>query len=525
MEPDAQTRLIEALHNPDRFPHPCTDFQLIETHISWVILCGPYAYKIKKAVNLGFLDFSTLERRRHFCEEELRLNRRLAPQLYLQVVHFSGSPDAPQLGGPGKPVEYAVKMARFSQQDLLARMAREHRLQALHIDHMIEQIAAFHKRIPAAAADSGYGTPEAVARPVEENFAQIRERTGNPEQLRVLEAVEQWSREEQQRRSAVFAERREHGFVRECHGDLHLGNMAWVGQELLIFDGIEFNPSLYWIDVMSEAAFLCMDLEDRGYAPFAYRFLNGYLEHTGDYAGLTVCRYYLAYRAMVRAKVAGIRMQQEPAPERNREADELRGYLDLALSYVRPRRPLLLITHGLSASGKSTLSAPLAERLPAIRVRSDRERQRLYGSSDEDAAGVVEGGIYTPKATEQTYGRLLRLAEAILQAGFSVIVDAAFLKAEQRAPFRRLAARLRTPFRIIHFDAPVEVLRRRIRQRQAAGGDISEADVQVLEHQIQTYQGLLAAETDVSLRIDTEAVTDAAAVQDLLNRHLRASSE
>jgi aminoglycoside phosphotransferase family enzyme/predicted kinase len=525
MEPDTQTRLIEALHNPDCFPHPCTDFQLIQTHISWVILCGPYAYKIKKAVNLGFLDFSTLERRRHFCEEELRLNRRLAPHLYLQVVHFSGSPDTPQLDGPGKPFEYAVKMARFSQQDLLARMAREHRLQALHIDHMIEQIAAFHKRIPAAAAESGYGTPEAVARPVEENFAQIRERTGDPAQLRLLETVEQWSREEQQRRNPVFAERREHGFVRECHGDMHLGNMAWVEQELLIFDGIEFNPSLYWIDVMSETAFLCMDLEDRGYAPFAFRFLNGYLERTGDYAGLAVCRYYLVYRAMVRAKVASIRMQQEAATERDQEADELRGYLNLALSYIRWRRPLLLITHGLSASGKSTLSAPLAERLPAIRIRSDRERQRLFGSSGEDAAGAIEGGIYTPKATEQTYGRLLRLTEAILQAGFSVIVDATFLKAEQRAPFRRLAARLRSPFRILHFDAPHEVLRRRIRQRQAAGADISEADLQVLEHQIQNYQNLLADETDVTVRVDTEALTDAVAVQELLKRNLRGRRE
>jgi aminoglycoside phosphotransferase family enzyme/predicted kinase len=521
MEYDAQVRLIRSLHKPGIFPHDYAHFQVIETHISWVILCGPYAYKIKKAVDLGFLDFTTLKKRHHFCEEELRLNRRLAPELYLGVVHFTGTPERVEFGGDGAPIEYAVKMARFPQRTLLSAMVARRQLTDLHIDHMVEKIADFHAAIPAADPGREFGTPARVKEPVDENFVQCAERGANDEQRRLLEHIRDWSEQEFTRREATIAARKRGGFVRECHGDMHLGNMAWWDDRLLIFDGIEFNPYLYWIDVMSEVAFLCMDLEDHGFRAFAYRFLNGYLERTGDYAGIAVLRYYLAYRAMVRAKVASIRLAQEDNQIDPVQAAELDSYLHLARRFTSPPAPVLLLTHGLSGSGKSTFTGPLAELWPAVRLRSDRERQRLFATERADAPTGIGVGIYSAEATDKTYARLLELADAILQAGFSVIVDATFLHRRQRDPFRQLAAHLQVPFRILHFTAAADVLRERVRARQSGAKDISEADLQVLEHQLATCVPPDPDEAADLLEVDTETTTDPQQLHERLRRALR----
>lgn len=514
-----QERLVLALGRPGAWPHPVDRVERIETHISWVLLCGEYAYKIKKAVDLGFLDFTTLDRRRFYCHEELRLNGRLAPELYLDVVPIAGTAQRPQVGGAGEVIEYAVKMKRFPQEALLSRMVERQGLDPGLIDQMIEIIADFHQRIPSVAGDSELGTAQRVRGPVDENFRQIRERVGDAKHGRLLDQIRQWSEREFVARRSDLRSRREQGFVRECHGDMHLGNMAWIGGRVLIFDGIEFNPALYWIDVMSEVAFLCMDLEDHGYRALAFRFLNGYLERTGDYLGLRVLPYYLAYRAMVRAKVASIRLQQETehgeAPEARAELD---NYLALALRYTQAARPALFITHGLSGSGKSTLSAPLVERLPAIRLRSDRERQRLFGRGEPGAG--IEAGIYSREASARTYGRLAELAQTALGAGYSVLVDATFLRREDRNAFRSLAERLGAAFWILDFRAAPQILRQRVRARAAAGEDVSQADLEVLEHQLQTDRGLDADEHPHTIAVDTETITDGEQLYALLRSAL-----
>lgn len=478
-------RLIQSLLHPEAYPHPVTRIELCETHISWVLLTGPFAYKIKKPVNFGFVDFSTLERRRFFCEEELRLNRRLAPQLYEAVVPITGTPEQPILDGRGEPLEFAVRMKQFSQEGLLSHLLERGELLPSHIDELARKVAEFHARIAVADSNSPFGTPERVRQPVRENFRHLlATNDALREQIRHLDA---WCAQEFARREADFARRKESGCVRECHGDMHLGNMVLLDGAVTVFDGIEFNEAFRWIDVLSEVAFTAMDLRDRGRADLSARFLNASLEHTGDYAGLSVLRYYLVYRAMVRAKVAALRLRQEDQP---RLREEYRGYLDLAEWYTQPPTPKLLITHGLSGSGKTTGTQALVEADGAVRLRSDVERKRLFGLDPSVHEPRRAGELYSAAATERTYARLAELAEAVIHAGFNVVVDATFLKRAQREQFRRLAERLRVPFQILDFPADEATLRKRLLQRKRQGGDASDATLAVLERQLRTQEPL-----------------------------------
>ena len=488
--------------------------EVVETHISWVLLAGDYAYKIKKAVDLGFLDFSTLEKRRFYCGEELRLNRRLAPDLYLEVVPIAGSADHPVLNGPGPAIEYAVKMRRFPQSCLLDQVLLRGELTPETVDAIARRIADFHGRTAIADNESPFGTPERAHLPVAENFAQIRPRLRDNEDLNRLDKLERWSEREYQSRIDALAERKARGLVRECHGDLHLGNMVLLDGEAVPFDCIEFSENLRWIDVISEAAFLAMDLQDRGRPDLARRFLNAYLEQTGDYEGLEVLRYYLVYRAMVRAKVACIRAGQ--AKQSAGHWKQYRNHIELAADFTRPLQPFLAITHGLSGSGKTTVTQSLLEATSLFRVRSDVERKRLYGLKPEARSGAGTGeGMYSLEAGERTYRRLAEVARGIVQPGFSAIVDATFLKRRERAAFQELAQGLGVPFVILDVTAPENLLRERVKQRMQHRRDASEADITVLENQLRNSEPLDASELAVAIEVDTEQTEN---VQALVQR-------
>lgn len=504
----------------EAYDHPVSRIELLETHISWVILTGPFAYKIKKPVNLGFLDFSTLEKRRHYCEEELRLNRRLAPQIYLAVIPLCGTPQQPRFGDDSEAIEFAVKMCQFPQSAQLDRMLQQGSLQNVHLDAIAEAVANFHQEVANPAGTKDYGEPRQVWHPVAENFDQIRERETNKDNTRLLDRLYHWSRSNYEKLTPVLLQRREDGFVRECHGDLHLRNIAWFEESPVIFDCIEFNPALRWIDVMSDLAFLFMDLIDRDQSLLAYRLLDRYLEVTGDYAGLALLPFYFVYRAIVRAKVDRIRLSQQdmPTAEITQVQNEYIGYLRLAESFTARQPPVLMITWGLSASGKSTITGGLLEVLGAIRLRSDVERKRLASvGMHASAATTVEQGIYTPQMSQRTYDHLLQQSRGILQAGFSVIVDAAFLDGELRRQFARLADRLQLPFIILQCTASTATLRQRISQRQ---NDVSDADLSILEHQLQNYKPLADDELGDAIRIDTEQVTDIRQLAERIRNHL-----
>ena len=496
------------LTDPACYDHAVGQVQLIETHISWVLLTGTYAYKIKKPVDLGFLDFSTLALRQQACADEVRLNRRLAAEMYLGVVAITGSPGAPRVNGQGSVIEYAVKMRQFPPDATLDRLDERGELSSVHIDLLAARLARFHfSECPSAPGDSAWGEPETVAKPVAENFQLLAERLHDPAEQRRLAALQSWCDAEHARLTPLMRERKRNGMVRECHGDLHLGNLAWVNGQLLIFDCIEFSAGLRWIDVISEVAFCFMDLLHRQRGSLAMRFLNAWLEAGGDYQGVALLRYYAVYRALVRAKVAALRAAQSGGGDAGRA--EVNSCLLLAEQLTQNMPTQLWITHGLSGSGKTTVSQSLLQDYGMIRLRSDVERKRLAGldALAHSATGVGQG-LYTQEAGRRTYEHLSRLAGELLATGWPVIVDAAFLERRQRDLFRELAQRLGVPFRIVDIQADIATLRERVSLRTAQGRDASEADIRVLQHQIETAQPLGADELGEAIRMSVPAATN-----------------
>ncbi len=501
MTPESQRPLVENLS-----AHLAGE--IIETHISSVILAGDRAYKIKKPLDLGFLDFSTLEKRRHYCREELRLNARLAASLYVDVVPVGGTPEAPELGAE-PAIEYAIEMRRFPQSAQLDRKLDTAGLAPETMDRIADRVAGFHQDAAPADPDSPFGTPETVLSPVQQNFAQLRELTDDRAILEGVERVERWSLAAHERLAPRIAARKREGHVRECHGDMHLANIAEVEGEILIFDGIEFNADLRWIDTINDLAFLVMDLDHRGLEGLGRRLLDRYLEHTGDYAGVRLLDFYCAYRAMVRAKVGAFRLAQPglEAEEKAAILADCRAYVELAQRYTRPGDRFLAITHGVSGAGKTTLARPLVEATGALQLRSDVERTRLFGERDPGETGLGQGK-YAPGATEQTYSHLAELAGEVLQAGRPVILDATFLQQKHRRMVQDLAETLDIPFVIVDVDCPRETLQARIRRRQSAGSDASEADIEVMESQRETREPLTEWEARHAVRLDCEADPD-----------------
>jgi aminoglycoside phosphotransferase family enzyme/predicted kinase len=484
-----QQQLVNKLCSPGYFPHKP---KIEETHISWVLLTGHDAYKIKKSVNLGFLDFSTLEKRCFFCIEELRLNRRLAPELYLDIVAIGGNPEEPVLGKE-PAIEYAVHMRRFTQSSLMDRMLARGLVTAGHIDRLASLIADFHSSLPGATKDSPYCATTEIEKEALENFAQLPQVLSEPNDLAMLKTVREASMREYSACDPLFRQRAVAGYLRECHGDLHLGNIVILDDKPTPFDCIEFSSQLRWIDVISEISFTVMDLLRRGKPHFAWRLLNAYLEITGDYSGVGVLRFYLAYRAMVRAKIAAIRAVQRGA-RKKLELKSCRSYLRLAHSSLTRRRPAVIITQGLPGCGKSTFAQIALERLGAIRIRSDVERKRLFGMTAlADSKALFDADIYSEDATRRTYARLQELARGIITAGFTVIVDAAFILRSEREIFRALSHELDVPFAIACVQTDAALLAERLALRSSKGNDASEADVAVLK-KLQVFQEPLRGE-------------------------------
>jgi uncharacterized protein len=521
---DNATALVAALRNPALYSHPVQRVTLIETHISWVLLTGAYAYKIKKPVNLGFLDFTTLAARRHFCAEELRLNRRLAPDLYLEIVPITGTAHAPVIAGSGPAIEYAVKMREFPQSALLDAALPRGEVGPAIIGQLARTLADFHVQLAPQETAPGHAAgiaSTAALEPARENFAQMQPLLDTPADIEVLTGIQDWTLREYAARAEQFKQRCTDGYVRECHGDLHLGNIALIDGTATPFDCVEFSPALRWTDVMSEVAFPMMDLEAHARRDLAFTFLDTYLETSGDYDGVALLPFFVVYRAMVRAKINLIRAAQPGATavQRQHARAAYQRYIKLAAAHTTTPRGAVIITHGLSGSGKTTLTQPLPAALGAVRIRSDVERKRLHGLHTLARTGAATGsGIYAGDATARTYERLLRQARSVVAAGMPVIVDAAFLKHAQRAAFHALAREVGVPFAIVNVSAAHDTLRARVAARAARGTDASEATVPVLEAQIAICEALTADEMRHAVATTAHAQGLCASLQQLLPR-------
>ncbi len=475
--------LIQAMLGPDFYPHPTRGIELIQTHISWVITTGDFAYKVKKPVNFGFLDFTTLARRKYFCEQELRLNRRLAPELYLEVLPIARQGGSFRLGSGGEICDYCLKMVQFDQADLLDRRLAAGSFDPAWMDMLAADVAAFHSEAENGEAVARFGDQSLIEAHVYANVEigeKFADRAASKQSLARL-----WSfyRHFFAAHGEQFAARQRKGRIRACHGDLHLKNITLFRGRPRVFDCIEFNDEFRMIDVMNDVAFLVMDCDARKRPDLGWRFLSRYLETCGDYSGLELLPLYLSYRAGVRGKVACLSSTNPglDAETQRRQLEEARAYFTLAAAYTAMPKPCLYVVGGLSGSGKSHLALAALARVPAVIIRSDATRKRL-------AKKHPDLPLYGTKMNAYTYGAMYKAAELALAAGFPVILDATFLRQQDRDRARKLAHGLGLDCRILWLDVAEPILRRRIQQRIAAGTDVSDADLSVLELQLSQYK-------------------------------------
>lgn len=478
------------------FPHPVSERTLIETHISCVILTGEFAYKIKKDVDFGFVDYTTLERRKQFCELEVELNRRFAPELYLGVVPvirvgdktYVGEFDTESTGG--EIANYAVKMKQFPQSAILANRLNDPSLTAEAVEQFGRYVANFHATIESAIPTMEFCQPPQVLKDAGDNFAVLLEPLKGDSRFNRLKRLQLWNVEEGISLCPKMEKRLTRGLVKRCHGDLHLKNIIQHGGQLLAFDGIEFNEQFQYVDVLSEIAFPIMDFVARGRSDLAWRLLNSYLEATGNFEDLDVLRFYLVYRAMVRAKVAWLNPRNHTEERRAEFAsvenpnDPFAGpwdkYIATAEYFAFGLTPKLSITHGFSGSGKSTVAMRVIDAEGGIRIRSDVLRQRY-------ALRFQVTDKYSREMNEWVYASLEELAGDGVLAGFPITADATFLKFNRREAFQRMAISLGVPFEIINCEAPFEELCSRL---EARVDDPSDANVDVLKLQLANHDPL-----------------------------------
>jgi len=505
--------LIELLRRPGSYPHPVDKVELIETHISWVLLTGEYVYKIKKPLDLGFLDFHSLERRRFYCEEEIRLNQPWAPDIYIDVVPITISEGAAQISGSGAPVEYAVRMHSFDQAMRLDQQLESGKLSVADMRELATTLFRRHGSAAAVARAKRSHTVRRTIEQIEENFDPL----DGAIEMTLLGEIREWTTQQLHQLDTLLRQRFDGGFFRECHGDLHLGNLVRLPGGIATFDCIEFNDDLRNTDVMADIAFLIMDLVVRQNIGLAAHCLNRYLELTGDYLGMRVFNLYFTYRCLVRAKVAVIRStERDSAGDRQNDLDEAHQYCELARRQIRQRVPALMIMTGLSGSGKTWISGELMAALPAIRIRSDIERKRSFNLAE--TAGSESGlatGIYSSQASEDVYVRLNAVAQILLAAGHNVILDASFPHVKQRAAALDTGKRAGTYCLLLHAVANDSVLRARILARQKKRDDASEADIDVLEFQLRDHEPLTEKEQRQAIECESDGF-DAVRISELI---------
>ncbi|OMW60886.1 bifunctional aminoglycoside phosphotransferase/ATP-binding protein [Burkholderia pseudomallei] len=487
-----------ALRRASTYPHPAGPIVRIETHLSVVYLVGRFAYKRLKPFDFGFANFSELAARRRACEAELALNRPLAAPIYLAAGPLVRRARGLRLFGAGTAVDHVVRMRRFDERMLFSRLLARGALDAADIDAAATRLAAYHLHAPRDIPRRAYGSARELRRQLDDMLAPLERALGAalPASLRA------WCVRRCDELAAHLDARRADGYVRACHGDLHLNNVVKRGRDALMFDCIDFDDALRWIDVINDLSFLLMDLHAHDRAALAHRLLNRWLDETGDFAGLAALPLYVAYRALVRALVATMRAGGDAAARAAR-IERARRYVDVAAHAARARRPCLLLCHGYSGSGKSVASRALADVSGAIRLSSDSERKRARPFAAVDAR-PLPASAYTPQQIDAQYERLRALARDVLRAGYTALVDATFLSHARRARFFALARELGVPVYVLDFHASRACLERRVDARAAARDDRSDAGAAVLTTQRASADPLDADERARTIGFDTD---------------------
>ncbi len=487
--------LINALSLPQTYDHPVEVITTIETHISIVFLTGPYAYKLKKNVNFGFLDFSTLENRKKFCDLEVKLNKRYAPQLYLDVLAIYLDHNQQVTLDANKadsaPIDYLVKMNQFDPNQVLGRLLLNQGLSSVQVEVLSFQISDFHLKAEIVEKNSLLGEPGTILQPMLDNFGTLYDSLAD-DQKTTLDELHRWTLQQFEILRPFIKQRKSDGYVRACHGDLHLDNITLIDGLPVLFDGIEFNENFRWIDVISDLAFLLIDLDFRDQRQLKRMVLSLYLSRTNDYNALKLVTLYQVYRALVRAKITALRATQFPIDSLDfkLKMQKTTEYVTLARQYSqRNLAPKLILLQGVSGSGKSHLANALLDIIDAIVISSDRTRKQLYGINPFDRVPASEiAQLYGTSMSQKTYQALLEQSQTILSQGMNVIVDATFLKKEHRQPFVNLAKELECPSFIIYIESSVETSRYAIQNRLQLNDNPSDANQQVMQQQLKIIQ-------------------------------------
>ncbi|BAZ04357.1 hypothetical protein NIES3974_09950 [Calothrix sp. NIES-3974] len=492
--------VIHKMLQADFYPHPVEEpIQLVQTHCSYVLLTGEFVYKVKKPVDFGFLNYSTLAKRKFYCYEELRLNQRGAAELYLEVVAITTSNGDYVLGGEGEAVEYALKMRQFPADGLLSTRFENGTITAGEIEELGRVVANYHRHTETNDYIRSFGTVEKVRESIDQNYEQTEVYIGKAQTLSQFEQTKAYTDNFFATKVELFNQRCANNFIRECHGDLHMGNICcWQGQ-ILLFDCIEFNEPFRFVDVMYDVAFAVMDLQARHRPDLANIFLNTYLEQTGDWEGLQVLPLYLSRQAYVRAKVTSFLLDDSaisPAAKQQAAATAA-AYYRQAWEYTQTHQGKIFLMSGVSGSGKSTTAKYISQHSGAILIRSDAVRKHLAG------IGLLERGgeeIYTPEMTAKTYGRLSELGILLAQQGWTVILDAKFDRVELRQNVLKPAINAQIPVQIIECVAPESVLRSRL---EARTGDIADATADLLTSQLAAAEPFTEEEKNYVKTLDT----------------------
>lgn len=515
--------MIDHMLNPASYPDPTTAVQHLQTHISHLFLTDRYVYKIKKPVDFGFLDFTSLEKRRFYCHEELRLNRRLSPDIYLDVVALYQTADGlPTFHADGPVIEYAVKMRRMPQERMMSRLLEQGEVTEADVDAIARKVALFHG---AAALGNGialFGTLEAIRSNWLENLRQTTSYCGRTLTEQQHAQIAELALQRLDQDAALFQRRLQQGFIRECDGDLHTENICLDGQ-VHIFDCIEFNEKFRYSDTAADVAFLAMDLENHGRRDLAELFVERYELYSGDTGLRQVLPLYLANRAFVRGKVESFRLDDPliAEDEKAAAAGRARRFFRLARGYLlREQLPkTLFLTCGPTGCGKTALADELAFQLGVAHFSSDLERKRLAGM----AATERNAAIYSPAWHQATYDRLFELAGECLAAQASVILDATFLLKRSRERFVRLAGESGARVVMLQLSCPEELVRQRLEQRQARGDSASDGTWQVYLQQMKTAEPPATGE-GVLINLDATA-EPVVMVEAILNQLSQAQSE
>ncbi len=495
--------MVQALLKPEIYPEPTKRVELEQTQMSFVFLTDNYVYKMKKPVNLGYLDYTTLEKRKLYCHKEVELNRKLCPDIYLGVVPIIRHQGKFSISGKGKAMEYAVKMRRLPKELMMDVLLEKNKVSAEMMTRLAEKLVTFHQQAETNERINAFGKVDTIIQNTGENFDQTEKYLGKTISSHQYQQIKDYTRDFIKENTALFHKRIEEGRIRDCHGDLHTAHICFENG-ICIYDCIEFNDRFRYGDIASEVAFLAMDLDHHGRADLGRRFVDNYADFSHDKELKKLLNFYKCYRAYVRGKVASFKLD-DPYITQNEQRQTLeatRSYFDLAYYYVKSI-PSLFVTTGLVGSGKTALAQALARRLGLVVISSDITRKRLANIPEtEHRFEEFDAGIYSPQFSRLTYDTMLAEARSILGEGGSVIIDASFIKSNEREKAKRLAQEMKACFFILECTLNEKLIRQRLTERLEQGS-VSDGRWEIFEIQKEKFEPVVEVPPQNHVIIDS----------------------